>query len=206
MNHVFISIQLDITTRSKNNGRGPVTLWLDATVAGYHIHEPHVEWIGHRPNRPYSLTTFSRHLRGKTVTKQSKCTYLYVRRTGLDNEQPPFDLYVRAPNWNDIMCIRSNKKCQILEHFNEQIPGNTREQGMHKIWRSEIDHPWEWGCVFMDPTSRRRDLPMRQYSRMRSNFMWWQDVLAFRPFSKISIILQRYLSVPVRINVKDQYQ
>ncbi len=43
-------------------------------------------------NRPYALTSFNRHLRGKTVTKQSKRTDLCARRTGLANEQPPFDL------------------------------------------------------------------------------------------------------------------
>ncbi len=42
-------------------------------------------------NRPYALTSSSRHLGGKTVTKQSKCTDLYARRTGLANEQPHFD-------------------------------------------------------------------------------------------------------------------
>ncbi len=43
-------------------------------------------------DRPYALTSFNRHLRGKTVTKQSKRTDLCARRTGLANEQPPFDL------------------------------------------------------------------------------------------------------------------
>ena len=43
-------------------------------------------------HRPYALTSSSRHLRGKEVTKQSRRTDLYVRRTVLANEQPPFDL------------------------------------------------------------------------------------------------------------------
>ena len=42
--------------------------------------------------RPYALTSPSGHLSGKMVTKQSKRTDLYARRTGLANEQPPFDL------------------------------------------------------------------------------------------------------------------
>ena len=44
--------------------------------------------------RPYALTSSSGHLfnSGKTVTKQSKRTGLYARRTGLANEKPPFDL------------------------------------------------------------------------------------------------------------------
>ncbi len=43
-------------------------------------------------NRPYALTSSNRHLRGKTVTKQLNLTDLYAQRTGLANEQPPFDL------------------------------------------------------------------------------------------------------------------
>ncbi len=58
-------------------------------------------------NRPYALTSSKRHLRGKTVTKQSNRTDLYARRTGLADEHPPFDLWVRAPYWNDVMCKRS---------------------------------------------------------------------------------------------------
>ncbi len=43
-------------------------------------------------NGPYAVTSSSHHLRGKTVTKQWKRTDLYARRTGLANEQSPFDL------------------------------------------------------------------------------------------------------------------
>ena len=43
-------------------------------------------------NRPYALTSSSRHLIGKTATKQSIRTDLYARRTVLANEKPPFDL------------------------------------------------------------------------------------------------------------------
>ena len=39
--------------------------------------------------------------------KQTKQTDLYPRHTGLANEQPPFDLKVRAPYGNDFMCISS---------------------------------------------------------------------------------------------------
>ncbi len=37
----------------------------------------------HKRNRPYVLTSSSRHLGGKTVTKQSERTDLYALRTGL---------------------------------------------------------------------------------------------------------------------------
>ena len=43
-------------------------------------------------DRPYALTSSSGYLSGKTVTKQSKRTDLYARRTGLANEQSSFDL------------------------------------------------------------------------------------------------------------------
>ena len=49
--------------------------------------------ITHRPYKVINaLMSSSRHLRGKTMTKQSRCTDLYAPRTVLANEQPPFDL------------------------------------------------------------------------------------------------------------------
>ena len=39
-----------------------------------------------------ALTSSGRHRRGKRVTKQLKRTNLYMRRTGLASEQPPFEL------------------------------------------------------------------------------------------------------------------
>ena len=69
--------------------------------------KPTLRWISTRTWIDHALTSSSRHLRGNRVTKQSRRTDLYARRTVLSNEQHPFDLYVRAPYWNDVMCIRS---------------------------------------------------------------------------------------------------
>ena len=57
--------------------------------------------------RPCALTSSSWHLRGKTMSKQSKCTDMYMRHTGFTDERPPFYLYVRTPYWYGIMYIRS---------------------------------------------------------------------------------------------------
>ena len=43
-------------------------------------------------NRLYALKSSNRRLRGKTMTKQSKRTHLYARRTGLANERLLFNL------------------------------------------------------------------------------------------------------------------
>ena len=83
-------------------------------------------------NRPYALPSSSHHLKGKTVTKQSRRTDLYARRTVLANEQSPFDLWVWAPYWNDVMCIRSIEYHCYISCFQTIVHKIDRWKPAHK--------------------------------------------------------------------------